>query len=100
MDPSAFPTVAELWELVTHWQHFATGPPGKREAREDPNAGIMQSAPDTCAGCGKQGQGGMVGEPEIWLGYECGCLPEFTEAQSLGLHFTKAAEWARRRRAA
>lgn len=21
--PSAFPAVAELWELVTHWQHFA-----------------------------------------------------------------------------
>lgn len=92
-----FPRVRELHELVTHWGHFAepqrrgTGPPD----------GLEPAAPDTCAGCGGRGQGGSVGEPEVWLGYECGCMGAWMRTQAEEkLHFTKAAEWAAQRRAA
>lgn len=91
-----FPTVRELHELVTHWGHFAE--PQRRGA--GPPDGLEALPPNTCAGCGWRGQGGSVGDPEVWLGYECGCLAEFQAEQQTGLHFTKAAEWAAQRRAA
>lgn len=91
-----FNSARTLGDFRSHWGRFAeattrsTGPPD----------GLAAVPPDACAGCGSRGQGGSVGEPEVWLVYECGCLPAFTEAQSKGLHFTKAAEWAAKRRAA
>lgn len=52
----------------------------------------------TCAGCGKQGNAAMCGTfaAPVMLGYECGCLVAFGAS---GVHYTKAAEWARARRA-
>lgn len=93
--PTAFPAVAALWELAQHWAHFATAP-GRATGHPD---GLSAAPPDECTGCGRQGQGGSVGDPEVWLGYECGCLGAFQREQSEGLHFTKAQEWARKRRA-
>lgn len=92
-----FPRVRELHELVTHWGHFAE--PQRRST--GPPDGLEAVPPDTCAGCGAQGQGGSVGDPDVWLGYECGCLGAWNRTQlEQNLHFTKAAEWAAQRRAA
>lgn len=94
--------VQDLPSLNRRWQNCAsteTAPPAQNgRPREDPNSGILQAAPDACTGCGSRGHGGSVGEPHVWLGYQCGCLPAFVEAQSQGLHYTKAAEWAERRK--
>lgn len=82
--------------LRSKWGEFATPENGGGEAPD----GLRPTAPGSCHGCGASGQGGAVGDPEVWLGYECGCLPAFTDAQSKGLHFTKAAEWAAMRKRA
>lgn len=93
-----FPRVREIHELVPNWGHFEDvprpqghGPP----RRQDPNDGIMRSEGRECAGCGEPDEGAGVGEPDVWLGYGCGCMAAWSAA---GQHFTKAAEWAARRR--
>lgn len=52
----------------------------------------------TCAGCGKPGDGAACGTfaAPVMLGYDCGCLAAFGKS---GVDYTKAAEWARNRRA-
>lgn len=93
-----FNSARTLGDFRAHWGRFAETE--RRGVGAQVPDGLRPSAPDSCRGCGAAGQGGMVGEPEVWLGYECGCLPAFTEAQSRGLHFTKAAEWAAARKRA
>lgn len=91
-----FPRVRELHELVTHWGHFAE--PQKRAAgppRMDPNQGILRPSARACAGCDHDGDGARIGEPSVWLCYQC-----LGAWQDDGLHFTKAAEWAAARKKA
>lgn len=99
--PAAFPAVAALWELAQHWAHFATAPsratgPPVSQA----HVGGHDDSRRECAGCGANGVTSGVGEPQVFLGYECGCLGAFMTDLQQGLHFTKAQEWARKRRAA
>lgn len=89
-----FPACKSLTELASHWGHYeheqarGAGPPRATD-------GLMPAPASECAGCGAEGETASVGEPSVLLGYWCGCMAEWARA---GLHFTKAREWADRRK--
>jgi hypothetical protein len=88
-----FPRVRELHELAERWGHFAEAPRGQGPPRV--SDGVGTPVPSACAGCGTDGETAAVGDPEVPLGYACGCLRDWRMA-SLGL--TEALDWAERRR--
>jgi hypothetical protein len=91
-----FHSARTLTGLRSKWGEFAalesrlTGPP-----RMDPNQGILRQEARACAGCARHGDGARIGEPSVWLCYQC-----LGAWQDEGLHFTKAAEWADARKRA
>jgi hypothetical protein len=91
-----FPRVRELHELVAHWGHFAEVP---RRAGQGPPDGLSPPASgNECVACGASGEGASVGEPEVFLGYSCGCVAQFNREMNAGMKFTEAREWAEQRR--
>jgi len=88
-----FPTCRSLSELATHWGHYESEQRSQAPPRSDD--GIARGRGGMCAACESEGDGASVGEPPVWLGYGCGCMGDWTRD---GLHYTKAQEWARRRR--
>jgi len=93
----SFHSARTLSGLRTKWGEFATP---EHEDGGRVSDGMRPTAPDACAGCGSPGEGASVGEPEVFLGYGCGCMSAWGTAQNQGLHFTKAAEWAAKRKRA